>query len=276
MADYLCVRMEGGTVWTCAVTGVVIDTGQTAEQFVDYLLYRHPTKPEIYLEGCKDNSDLFDKFMSTLDEVEFPLVYLCRPYTVGHAEALKRMWVDSLKAQPGRRFYPIGLTDLLHYSISLESLSSHPAYLARNFLPFGCDKALLALLQQITDPRWFINSNKPNRFNRVFRALKLTPEEFQLDFPALRSWYDPDATIEANDPQYFFYRYWSSLPTPYPEKVELKLLKTTKLFVEFVCRVWLDAHRKDRGQFGVFDPDAFFKRKPAIERFVRRQWALES
>ena len=127
----------------------------------------------------------------------------------------------------------------------------------------------MKLVCSIGDPRWHANIDRPNRFNRVFRHLGLTPDLFDEDSPAVLSWYDSKTRDTPEAKEYHFYWYCQGADRDaFTRTPHLRLLATTKLFVEFICRTWLDELRAARGLRRVFDPEMFFKNDQAVRRYL--------
>lgn len=83
----------------------------------------------------------------------------------------------------------------------------HPIYTACSFVNKFCDKSVMKLIADVYDIRWFINPRRPNRLNKFFNYLGLTPINFRyLDgdqvVPSvnlhraktfLQIWYNPES-----------------------------------------------------------------------------------
>ena len=278
MSKKLYVSVDGDHVKVCHESGEIRETGLTALEFVARFNVGLPRYTAVYIEGSKKNAELLANLGAKLLRTGFANLHVCAPANVVGEDELKRLWLDA-QSRRRRTFYPLCGPDVVNYDLIgcyhtigmhdmlADMYHGHPTYVVRRFCPFGDIESTLKLIMQVVDPRWHINVSRPNRFNRLFQKLNLTPENFVRDAPVVRSWWGGMVLQEAAGEEYFFHwHYFNHFAVS--EDTDTRLLKTSKLFVEFLCRVWLDILRSAHGQRPVFDPEMFFKSSVAAQRYL--------
>ena len=280
MSKKLYIGTTQDKVKTCDEGGEIRETGLSPFEFIAKFNSGFPRYTDVYMEGSTENSELLANLGAKLLRDSDAQLYVCAPANVPGRDELKRLWLDH-QVNRRRMFYPVGFQDLVNYDliggyhatgmtdILARLFDHHPASIARSFLPFGDLESLIKLVCQIGDPRWHVNIVRPNRFNRVFRHLSLTPERFDEDSPAVLSWYDSKTRDTPEAREYHFYWHCQGADRDvFTRTSHMRLLATTKLFVEFICRTWLDELRVARGLRQVFDPEMFFKNDQAVRRYL--------
>lgn len=148
---------------------------------------------------------------------------------------------------------------------------SHPLYKPLSFISTLDNLTTAKLICMVGDPRWFIDTQKPNKLNKLkaFLGLKYTNTEkilsrkeneiTGLSKSAKRCWYTLNSwsggmaieDVNLAEPGSFLWhktRYGTSI-------VELGMHKATRAFTSFLAGVWLDLVYSDE----LFVPRYFFE-----------------
>lgn len=163
----------------------------------------------------------------------------------------------------------------------LARLREHPAWRALMFVRAN-EEACVRLIAEVLDPRWYVDTDHPERSSRLESYLGLTMRTMTTVMAGgkkrpskghMRDMFDrcravreawsagPAGHIE--DPRSFLFRIQQSKPgTP-------GTLRASSVFVRYFRQTWLDGLYNDR-QCRLFIPEHFFKR-PA-EANAYRDW----
>lgn len=279
MASTLYVRASAGRIWGCR--GDCCDTQQSPSEFATRIA---EGASNLRLEGCSENAEL----IMALGRVglDGQRVSLCAPYRGRSPQSdLQQMWYDGQQQQVRRPFFPITSLDYVNFALlqhwqrgeklaALKLLARHPASVAFAYAEFGAVLKMVELICQLVDPRWFRNPNRLSRWNKLFRYLRLYPQQFnrQRFSPAVLAWFDVNRLDEASQSGNYFYRQWFRCPTICSTEQSSGLERVTRRFIAMVAWSWLDLQRQIRGQRGLFDAQLFFDGPKAEGRYLKLQY----
>lgn len=157
---------------------------------------------------------------------------------------------------------------------SCESLLlEHPVWRELSFIPTLSQlpnrAALVRLLAEIVDPRWYIDPEHPNRISRLTAYLGLTPANQQRVEQAPRepparvrrcalacaAWWT-DAAQDRADPRNFLWRVYHSAGGG-----TIGRLRASQKFIVFLRYVWMQSLAKAAHSrcIDLFEPDMLFK-----------------
>ena len=152
-------------------------------------------------------------------------------------------------------------------------LRSHPAWPAVSFVADYDRNSVFLVLAAIKDPRWYVDSQHPDRVSRLMSFLGVIPSNFDASKKpkyrfnnatlAARSWLGqfpresnssirPDNNSVVYLPNYFL---WRRMVTTNKTKWPKDVSRTTAAFWTFVRNVWLDNVTPNSE---LFVPDYFF------------------
>lgn len=160
--------------------------------------------------------------------------------------------------------------------LSNAMLCNHPAWYGLGYIPHVNKERCATLLNEIVDPRWFIDPNAPNRTSRLFAYLGLHPyTQAEVDGGKQRTrqaqrcqlvqdCWDTRLADEA-DPAAFLCRIYQA------EGGGVRgHLRASQKFIIFLRHTWLHElyrHTRYSGAQGLFAPDMLFKSPAEISAF---------
>lgn len=148
---------------------------------------------------------------------------------------------------------------------TVELLQSHPLWRSLSFIPTLNAGACSLLVASIVDPRWFIDSRKPNSVAKLRRFLGLYPGGMvavtgnsvrRRIVPACWRNQQP-SDVDTERPENFLWRV----------DREAGELRASQYFVFYLFHVWRNALASTRG--GLLDMDSLFKTPSEVAAFRR-------
>jgi hypothetical protein len=295
--EILFVHDAGGTVWYSKDDRKPIDSKLPASDFISTAVVAGAERIRTVGGACNA------KLISCIYEVhqkagllDDRVMELCSPAFCRTdqppVEVLDNLWYTTMRSRPGLRWHRFTVKDYCAYALTASVYASdrvpckarqlllyHPAWLALSFVPnISLDKACL-LLALIGDPRWFYNPHRPNRLTRLHRYLGLTrmnmlrlvggrhePDiHYNNALCAVETWCHKStmSTTDTTNPRHFLSRIARISDEPVKG-----FLMTTRIFVNFLARVWLDQRDPERH---LFSPQAFFRTDSETAAFVRHR-----
>ncbi len=147
----------------------------------------------------------------------------------------------------------------------LDVFVKHPVYAGLSFIPHLAPFPCCELLAAILDPRFYIDTNKPNSTAKLESFLGLSPavasgkrqhrrDLYELVLATCNGVADADQSFPGN----FLCRYWNSCS-------KLADLRTSQLFVRYLRSIWLDSlYRQAGSSEPLFVPEHFFDVATAV------------
>lgn len=260
----LCLAKDG-SLWSQ-------DRGSRQVRITDYhfpkLLPQWTTANRIYISALPRNARLITFLYQSKrrDDLGYDLWLV--PPSEPRSEDVELLSAPIRQASTGG-CRPLTLSDYIVYSlwsqrelnVSYDALirlaEQHPAWPALSFPAAGNRESGVSLLMHLLDPRWYVDVMKPAASKRLFGCFGLGGPDEGLDNMnhlsggsklsarnsrqagiVLNTWHSGKAESELpgdviwNDPFYTIYRK--------SEDGCAGLLKASRVFLKFVCDVWLD------------------------------------
>jgi len=284
-----------GRLWFGDDLRVASDCGEDVNRFICGPVIRG--YPKIRLLGTPGNADLIERLhilrkkagLPTDQKIQVGSPVICRN-TDDPIETLRAMWHWSVNQGLGGRWVELEDKDFATYSLIAELqrtgnktnekvrqiLRYHPAWPALSFLPILNTDVACQLVATIVDPRWFIHPVRPNRANKLFKYMGLTPknvrhlllDEGEPDRGYYRAalvvstWmHSPPPRPDLGDPRSFLHRILGSFDCP-----ARGFLAANKKFLRFMREVWLQGLTPGRR---VFCPSLFFRERYEAEAYEK-------
>ena len=279
-----------GNIWFAGDSGSVTSTNQDPQEFVSRRLCDTET---VRLLGLPSNAALIAWLYQSSEQEGHPhLAQVGTPAVCNKqqlqdpAQAMFQMQeVDGLPRSKGgwrkidKHDFASALVQCAFQEGKFDNiddiLASHPAWAAISFNPTMDLLESARLLAEIRDPRWFVDTKKPERFARLRSYLGLTQRNiryvcgwdhenhgpgfnFERCKITLNAWLGSNNarhTFET-DPRDFLRRRVRQYPVKEIEDTTKAILRGLTMYVNFIRLVWLETASPHGGE--LFAADHFF------------------
>ena len=236
------------------------------------------------LAGSFDNAALIDVLCTARSLGKIASVQVCTPMVAARAGGdmiLGAMSYTGYAPSVGG-WHEVTDGDLVSYQMAARPkqssalLATHPCWRGLSFLRGLDPRSLAFIITKILDPRWFVDSEHPERHTRLRAFLGIDPlfiREVQKQPPTkddcarkkrcaatlacvLPRERPSDEELASDSGWYFVRRLLEHMDRP----VEMSMAVTARHFVDFLCMVWLDELRRRAGSKQEhFVPEYFFR-----------------
>jgi hypothetical protein len=281
--DVTCLHTaQGGEIWS-------VEAGGNPKKFL-YLNNPLRLKTGMYrILGCPGNYKLITELYSSLNRREdkstvlvgSPVICKGRKHTPEQVlscisvlnvhDGLVHRWhrADSKLFNNYlllHYFQEEGINDLVGNIYGHHCLTRYFSFMGLNSM-----KLAVQLINEVGDPRWYLNPKRPYRLSRLESYFGLKPAQFH------RVWGDSQASAllgDAGQRSLLLLDIVKSLPTDgfvateaeHVKDETARIILMCRLVLGFIMRNWLTEY----GLGGYFDPKLFFKKKGNLADFQRQ------
>ena len=278
---------DNGRVWFALGSHAAVETGLTPGQFVA----SHPRTPSpVRVLGVRGNAFLIRELLKQPYiqlEIGGPQIseappHLCDPAVVLHSMRRCRLspgmggWHQATADDRTTYCLMAYLYEHAWDELAQAMLHNHPAWRALGFIPHLNKHAVADLLNEIIDPRWYVDPAAPHRTARLTAYLGLTPAIMGAVWDERRYgqhgqrcrmvWdcWDVGDPGDTTVPGAFLWRIFEARKGMYGA------LRASQKFVIFLRHTWLQALARPTrysGQGELFIPDMLFKTPVEVQAF---------
>jgi hypothetical protein len=291
------LQLDGdGVVWSGTDHDIAVKSNMEPGLFLSQELPKISGLSEIQLFGSIRNAQLIELLYFLRQRGGLPDEMSIRlgspaacPKDIEPKRALQELWKRDIIEGPGFRWVDLSQREFTSYALIAAMVRNnwrpndscraiipyHPAWPAISFIPSIDVNAACMLLCVITDPRWFVQDFRPNRVNKLYQYLGVTPRNlkfidgqdvsperhYERCSIVIRSWASRVDGVKIDSADSFLQRICRG-----GEAWSRGMLLACKAFIRFVREVWLSElspHRK------MFDPDMFFKANAESKAYRR-------
>jgi hypothetical protein len=298
--DLLSLKLyvdDKGEVWYLNGAGSPTASGQSVIGFLLRPLCQE--MPRLRIMGLPQNMQLIMALYIQRTQTSYGSVEVCGPAacktaqarkdpcaalyamrTYGHAASLggwhKMRPDDYLHFALASQLHKVGRVDKVAQAI----YHKHPAWMLLTFIPHLREDATIRLLNEIVDPRWFINPVNPTRGSRLRRFLGLDlktmlgvcgegkPQRYHARCKlVLDAWTGSHNAKMIERPDHFLWRIKRASLEKH-NNTALGNLRASQAFVEYLRLCWLATLGRGRHQLeALFVPEYFFQERYEAKAF---------
>lgn len=280
-----------GVVW-CGQNGISARcTGFSPEEFITQSVFK--TASVIRALGTPDNSrlllEMYERHRNApalaRRQILIASPNLCpvRSLVQDPEEVLRRIWQPDVTARIAANWHSMGPVNFNAHMLELSVRSNkeiteksrtifryHPVFSVLSFFEQVDVDFVIRLVCLIIDPRWFINTERPNRLSKVMRFSGLTPANFSESDDSWGRYRDRSLLVrgswcvddipDIDAPRNFVWRILE-----HHGGSSTGMLKASQSFLRFLVLHWMQELRSSKRP--LFDPVLFFKTEAEVAAY---------